>query len=81
MATPSNYQKLSSVQLHLLRFFSERSVPDEEIADIQRVIAQYYAQKADQRMDDLWEQRGYTAETMNEILNAPLQKPADASGH
>lgn len=81
MATPSNYPKLSSVQLHLLRFFSERAVPDEETADIQRVIAQYYAQKADQRMDDLWEQRAYTAETMIEVLNAPLKKPADASGH
>lgn len=81
MATPSDYPKLSAVQLHLLRFFSERPVSDSETADIQRMIAQYYAQKADQRMDELWEQRGYTTETMEEILNAPLQKPADASGH
>ncbi len=81
MATPSTHQKLSAIQLHLLRFFSERPVPDQDTAEIQRIIANYYAQKADQRMDELWEQRGYSAETMDEILNAPLRKPADASGH
>ena len=73
--------KLSAVQLHLLRFFSERPVTEDETGDIQRIIAEYYAQKADQRMDELWEQRGYTAQTMDELLNAPLQKPADAPGH
>ena len=81
MATPAPNSKLSAIQLHLLRFFSERPVSDDETAEIQRMIATYYAQKADQRMDDLWEQRGYTQETMDEILNAPLRNPANASGH
>lgn len=81
MATPSAQHKLSNIQLHLLRFLGERAVSDKETADIQRVIANYYAQKADERMDKIWEQRGYTEQTMQEILNAPLRKPADASGH
>ena len=81
MTSHSSPQKLSDVQLHLLRFFSERPVSDSETTDIQRIIANYYAKKADKRMDEIWEQRGYTAEKMDEILNTPLQKPADASGH
>ncbi len=81
MATPSTHSKLSAIQLHLLRFFSERPVSDNETVEIQRMIANYYAQKADQRMDEIWEQRGYTEKTIDEILNAPLRKPADASGH
>ena len=71
MATSSTHPKLSAIQLHLLRFFSERPVSDSETTEIQRIIANYYAHKADQRMDELWEQRGYTEETMDEIMNAP----------
>ncbi|GAB2589426.1 hypothetical protein [Spirosoma areae] len=81
MTTPSTHTKLSAIQLHLLRFFSERPVSDSETAELQRIITDYYAQKADQRMDDLWEQREYTEKTMDEILDASLRKPADASGH
>jgi len=72
MATPSTHPKLSAIQLHLLRFFSERSVSDSETDEIHRMIANYYAQKADQRMDEMWEQRGYIEKTMDEILNIPL---------
>ena len=56
-------------------------MPDKETSEIQRIIANYYAEKADQRMDELWDQRGYSEETMNDILKAPLRKPTDASGH
>ena len=36
------------------------------------MTANYYAHKADQRMDEIWEERGYTEKTMDEILDAPL---------
>ena len=75
MATSSTHPKLSAIQLHLLRFFSERPVSDSETADIQGIIANYYARKADQRMDELWEHRGCSEETMDEILNAPTFSP------
>ena len=72
MATLSTHPKLSAIQLHLLRFFSERPVSDSETVEIQRMTANYYAHKADQRMDEIWEERGYTEKTMDEILDAPL---------
>ena len=81
MATPSTHTKLSAIQLHLLRFFSERPVSDSETTDLQHMIANYYTQKADERMEAIWAQRGYTEKTMDEVLNASLRNPADAAGH
>ncbi|GLU55792.1 hypothetical protein [Dyadobacter frigoris] len=62
-------QKLSDIQLHLLRFFSERDVSNEETIEIQRMIARFYAEKADKLMDGIWEQKGFSEEKMLGILN------------
>ena len=62
-------QKLSDIQLHLLRFFSERDVSNEETIEIQRMIARFYAEKADRLMDAIWEQKGFSEEKMLSILN------------
>ena len=62
-------QKLSDIQLHLLRFFSERDVSNEETIEIQRMIARFYAEKADRLMDEIWEQKGFSEEKMLSILN------------
>ena len=62
-------QKLSDIQLHLLRFFSERKVSAEETLEIQRIIALYYADKADAVMDKMWSEKAFNSEKMNEILN------------
>lgn len=62
-------QKLSDIQLHFLRFFSERDVSNEETIEIQRMIARFYAEKADRLMDGIWEQKGLSEEKMLAILN------------
>jgi len=62
-------QKLSDIQLHLLRFFSERQVSTEETLEIQRIIALYYAKKADVVMDDLWLEKEFDERKMFQILN------------
>lgn len=70
----AHLQKLSDIQLHLLRFFSEREVSNEETLEIQRMIARFYAEKADKLMDDIWEQKGLNEDKILSILNhAPSQ--------
>lgn len=64
--------RLSDVQLHLLRFFSEREVSKEETLEIQRLIAKFYAQKADSLMDEIWEQRELNQDKLHEILNSDI---------
>lgn len=66
--------KLSPIQVHLLRFFSERNLNDEETQDIQRLIAHYYAEKADLLMDEIWQKNKFNDDKMLEILNSDLRK-------
>ncbi len=79
MTPPVQPQKLSPIQLHLLRFFSERQVAEQDTTEIQKLISQYYAQKADKLMDALWEERSYTQQTMNDILNKELTSTDNSS--
>lgn len=66
-------QPLNEMQLHLLRFFSERKPTTEETADIQKLIANYYAQKADEVMDKIWQEKQLDENKMLEILNKNLK--------
>ncbi|GAB3991063.1 hypothetical protein GCM10028807_20060 [Spirosoma daeguense] len=67
-------EKLNSMQMHLLRFFSEHPVSEQETEEIQRLIVTYYAQKADARMDEIWSKRALTQKDMDDILEGPLKK-------
>ncbi|HEX8530624.1 MAG TPA: hypothetical protein VF646_11400 [Cytophagales bacterium] len=61
----SDTTKFTSLQLELLRIFS-RNPSEQELIDIKNLIARYYADKASDEMDRLWEERGYTDETMQQ---------------
>lgn len=67
-------QKLSPIQVHLLRFFSEKPINDQETYELQQLIARFYAQKADVLMDDIWEEKEYDEAKMLEILEKDLKK-------
>jgi hypothetical protein len=61
-------QPLSALQQELLELYAHQT-SDAELSDIKDMLAQYYANKAMDAMDTLWEERGYTAETMSEWAN------------
>lgn len=67
-------QKLSPIQVHLLRFFSEKPINDQETHELQQLIARFYAQKADALMENIWEEKGYDDAKMLEILEKDLKK-------
>ena len=58
---------LNKAQLELLKLFSKVN-NEEELMEIKRLIGQYYANKATKEADRLWDERGYTQETMDEWL-------------
>ncbi len=60
--------KLSNAQLELLKLFS-RPMSDEELKELKTLLANYYVKKATDEIDRLWEERGYTQETMDKWLN------------
>ncbi len=59
----SDTTKFTPLQLELLRLFS-RNPSEQELIDIKNLIARYYADKASDEMDRLWDERGYSNETM-----------------
>lgn len=67
---------LTNLQLELLKLYS-LNVTDEQILDIRRLIAKYFADKAADEMDRLWEERGWTKETMEEWLRDPEEGTTD----
>jgi hypothetical protein len=60
--SPMN-QPLTNLQLELLKLFS-LELPEEDLIQIQRLIAGYFADKASDEMDRLWEENGWSDETM-----------------
>jgi hypothetical protein len=67
-------QKLNPIQVHLLRFFSERNVNEQETNELQQLIANFYAQKADKLMESIWLEKGYSEEKMMKILEQDLKQ-------
>ncbi len=64
--------KLTNLQLELLKIFSF-NLPEEQLLEIKQLLVQYFAQKVDDEMDRLWEERGWTAETMREWANEHMR--------
>jgi len=58
---------LTNIQIELLKLYST-DVSDEDLTAIQRLIARYFADKASDEMDRLWQENGWTNDTMNEWL-------------
>ncbi len=59
---------LSNIQQELLKLYSS-NIPDADLRNIKTLIAKYFATKAVEEADEIWDQRGYNNETMNNWLN------------
>ena len=55
--------KLTNLQVELLQTFSY-SLPDEQLAEIRQLLAQYFLNKADAEMDKLWQENGWDENTI-----------------
>jgi hypothetical protein len=53
--------KLNKAQVEFLHLF-ERNVSDEDLIALKRIISRYFAEKAIQIADKVWEEKGYTEE-------------------
>jgi hypothetical protein len=67
--------KLSNIQIELLKIYEE-GVEEQELLEIKKVLAHFFAEKATQRMDKLWEERGWNADTMSEWLETHQRTPS-----
>lgn len=49
--------KFSNVQLELLRLYST-NIPDEVLLEMRDVLSRFFAERAANEMDKLWDERG-----------------------
>lgn len=66
-------QPLSNVQLEILKAFSH-NLTEEELIDFRQTIAQYFANKAIRTANKVWEEKGWTDEDVETMLNSKMRK-------
>lgn len=59
---------LSNLQQELLKLFSS-NVEESDLLHIKRYLARYFADKAIKQADQIWDEKGYSNETMNKWLS------------
>jgi hypothetical protein len=63
-----NAQPLSNLQLELLKLYST-NLSQNELVELKRVLANYFARKAIKEADRIWEEKGLSNEEMKKWLN------------
>lgn len=63
---------LTNLQLELLKIFSVQ-LEEKQLHEIRAILARYFADKVTEEMDRLWEERGWTQETMREWANEHMR--------
>lgn len=69
-ATPTQPTKLNSIQLSLLRLF-DRGMSNEDTLEIRRLLVTHLSKKLQEEVQRIDEERGYTAEDYERMLNEP----------
>ncbi len=60
---------LSNVQLELLRMFSH-NLNDDDLTSLKRILANFFAERASDEMGKLWDENGWSDETMDKWLES-----------
>ena len=61
-------QPLSNMQQELLKLYSS-NIADADLLNIRRYLAKYFASKAIDEADKIWNERGYSNELMDKWLS------------
>lgn len=56
---------LTNLQLELLKLF-RFNLSDQQIKEVRALLSKYFAEKATLEMDKLWDEQGWSDETMEE---------------
>ncbi len=57
--------RLTNLQLELVKLFNY-NLNHAQMEDVKNLLAQYFANEATKEMDNLWDERGLTDETMDQ---------------
>jgi hypothetical protein len=69
MTNPSVHPPLSNVQAELLKLFSAE-IPESHLLELKKVMAKFFLDKARDKADTIWDEKGYTDDKLQQILNS-----------
>ncbi len=67
MGTIVSNPPLTNVQVELLKLFSV-DLPEEQLIELKRVMAKFFLDHARDRADEIWDEKGYSDEKLNNLL-------------
>lgn len=65
---------LSNLQLELLKLYAT-DLPEQQLLDIKRMLAAYFAQEIDREMTALWDEKGWDDSTIEAWKHERLRTP------
>jgi hypothetical protein len=68
MTNPSVHPPLSNVQAELLKLFSAE-IPENHLMELKKVMAKFLLDKAREKADAIWVEKGYTDDKLRQILD------------
>ncbi len=74
MAVIQASTKLNAVQMHLLKMFS-RPMSEHDLKEIKGLLSDYFAKKVDVESDKIWEDKGMSQQSIDDLLNTHLRTP------
>ncbi|MPR33160.1 hypothetical protein [Salmonirosea aquatica] len=77
MAVSQSSSRLSNLQLELLKLYPY-NVSDNEVRDIKKLLANYFANKIDSEMDQLWDEKAWDAQTIEGWKKEHLRSRIDS---
>jgi hypothetical protein len=69
MPNSSIHPPLSNVQAELLKLFSAE-IPENHLLELKKVMAKFLLDKARDKADATWDEKGYTDEKLQQILGS-----------
>lgn len=66
-------QPLSNTQLEILKAFSH-NLNEEELKDFRNTIAHFFAERAIQTADQVWDEKGWTDKDVDRMLTTKMRK-------
>ncbi len=78
MIAQAQPQKFTELQLELLKMFSY-GLSQEQLLDIKKLLADYFANKATEEMDKLWDANNWNDDTMEQWLGEHLRTPYESA--
>ena len=65
-------KKMTNLQLELLKIFSFE-LPHNQLVEIREILSKYFANKASDEMDKLWDENNWTDKTMDDWSNEHIR--------